>query len=111
MSTKVYEATNYVFPAKSVNGMTLNDKRELLKYLRVAIKEEATIRRILRADAKAAKAEARAEKAAAREVKRAEKIARMEARLAALKNPVGTAAKKAARKPGPVKIVELLEVA
>ena len=96
--------TNYVFPCASVNGLTLNQKREALKALRVAITEEATIRRMVRADAKAAKEAAKAEKAAAREAKRVEAIARLEARLAKLQ-------RNASKKPGPVKVFSASEIA
>ena len=96
--------TNYVFPCASVNGLTLNQKREALKALRVAIKEEATIRRMVRADAKAAKEAAKAEKAAVREAKRVEAIARLEARLAKLQ-------RNASKKAGPVKVFSASEIA
>ena len=89
--------TNYVFPATSVNGMTLTQKREAVKALRVAIKEEATVRRLVR-EAK------RVEKAAAREAKRVEAIARLEARLAKLQ-------RNASKKPGPVKVFSASEIA
>ena len=78
---------NYVFPCASVNGLTLNQKREAVKFLRAAIKEEAIIRKAVRADAKAAKIAARAEKVAAREAKKAERIAKLEAKLAKMKTP------------------------
>lgn len=97
---------SYTFPCTSVNGLTLTQKREAVKALRAAIKEEALIRKAMKADIKTAKAAAKAEKAAAREAKKAEKIAKMEARLAALKNPVGAKAMKAARRPGKVKITK-----
>ena len=99
--------SNYTFPCASVNGLTLNQKREALKALRVAIKEEATIRKALRADAKAAKVAAKAAKAAERDAKKAAKIAALEAKLTALRNPVGTAAKKAARKPSKVTVTKM----
>lgn len=79
--------SNYVFPCASVNGLTLNQKREAVKALRAAIKEEAIIRKAVRADAKAAKIAARAEKVAAREAKKAERIAKLEAKLAKMKTP------------------------
>lgn len=78
---------NYVFPCASVDGLTLNQKREAVKFLRAAIKEEAIIRKVVRADAKAAKEAAKAEKAAAREAKRAAAIQKLEARLAKMKSP------------------------
>ena len=99
--------TNYTFPCASVNGLTLNQKREAVKFLRAAIKEEAIIRKQVRADAKAAKIAARAEKVAAREAKKAERIAKLEAKLSALKNPVGTAAIKANKKPSKVTVLKM----
>ena len=101
--------SNYTFPCASVNGLTLNQKREAVKFLRAAIKEEAAIRKAVRADAKAAKIAARAEKAAARAAKKAERIAKLEAKLAAMKNPVGTAAKKAAKKTKTLTVVKGVE--
>ena len=71
---------NYVFPASSVNGMTLKQKREAVAALRVAIKEEAIIRKAVRADEKAARL-------AAREAKKAAAIAKLEAKLAKMKSP------------------------
>jgi molybdopterin-biosynthesis enzyme MoeA-like protein len=99
---------NYVFPCASVNGLTLAQKREAVKALRAAIKEEAIIRKAVREDAKAAKIAAKAEKAAARAAKKAAKIAALEAKLTALRNPVGTAAKKAARKPSKVTVTKMV---
>lgn len=99
--------SNYTFPCASVNGMTLTQKREALKALRVAIKEEATIRKIVRADAKAAKNAAKVQKAAEREAKKAERIAKLEAKLAAMKAPkVGSAAVKANRRPSKVVVLK-----
>jgi hypothetical protein len=87
--------SNFVFACASVNGLTLAQKRETLKALRAAIKEETIIRKQVRADAKVAKEAAKAEKAAAREAKRAAAIAKLEARLAKLANP---------KKPGKVQV-------
>jgi hypothetical protein len=86
---------NYVFPADSVNGMTLKQKREAVAALRAAIKEEAIIRKVVRADAKAARL-------AAREAKKAAAIAKLEAKLAKMKSP---------KKPGPVTVYKGAEAA
>lgn len=99
--------SNYTFPCASVNGLTLTQKREAVKALRAAIKEEAIIRKAVRADAKAAKIAARAEKATARAAKKAAKIAALEAKLASLKNPVGIKAVKAAKKPSKVTVLKM----
>lgn len=96
--------TTFVFPCASTQGMTLAQKREALKALRASIKEEVAVRRLVRADAKAAKEAAKAQKAKDAAVKKAARIAKLEAKLAALKNPVGTVARKAAKKPSKVAV-------
>lgn len=93
------------------NVEILREKRALLKTLRaevtdlaVKVKSEKENQRALKEAMKVAKATDRAEKARLREVKKAERIAKLEAKLQALKvGKTGTAAKKAARKPGPVR--------
>jgi hypothetical protein len=89
----------FTFACASVEGLTLNQKRETIKALRESIKAEVAARR-------ASKILLKADKAAAREAKKAERIAKLEAKIAALKNPVGTKAVKANRKPGPVTITK-----
>ncbi len=86
---------SYIFPASSVDGMTLKQKREAVAALRAAIKEEAIIRKVVREELKAAKA-------AAREAKKAAAIAKLEARIAKMKNP---------KKPGPVTVFTGTEAA
>ena len=44
-----------------------------------------------------------------RAAKKAERIAKLEAKLAAMKNPVGTAAKKAAKKSKTIKVIKGVE--
>ena len=51
---------------------------------------------------------ARSEKAAARELRRIGRVEALEAKLAAIKNPVGIQARKAAKKPSKVTIVNPL---
>ena len=51
---------------------------------------------------------ARSEKAAARELRRIGRVEALEAKLAAIKNPVGIQARKASKKPGKVTIVNPL---
>ena len=68
--------SNFVFACGSVNGLTLAQKRETLKALRESIKAEVAAKRDARAVAK----------------------------LEAMKNPVGTKARKAATKPSKVKV-------
>ena len=96
--------TNFVFACASVNGLTLNQKRETIKALRESIKAEVAEKRSHRLIVKAEKAGARAAKKAAR-------IAKLEEKLANLKNPVGTKARKAAKKPGAVKVFSPDEIA
>lgn len=101
---------NFVFPCASVNGLTLNQKREAIKALRASISSEVAFRREAKASAKIEKEQARIAKAAAAEAKMAEKIAKATARLEALQakaiakalGPVGIKARKANRKPGKV---------
>jgi hypothetical protein len=87
--------TNYTFPCDTVNGLTLTQKREAVKALKAAIKEEATMRRL-------SKEFAKAEKAKAAEARREVAIAKAQAKLQRLldkANPVGAKALKANRKP------------
>ena len=88
--------SNYTFPCASVNGLTLNQKRDAVAALKAAIKAEVDMRKAIKADAAIAKA-------AAAEAKRAAAIAKAEARLAKLLaksvGPVGAKAVKANRRP------------
>ncbi|NCX05939.1 MAG: hypothetical protein EBW68_09200 [Actinobacteria bacterium] len=107
-------STNHVFPCASVNGLTLNQKREAVKALRASISDEVKFRRESKSFAKFEKQAARADKAAAAEAKMAERIAKATARLEALQakaiakavGKVGAKAIKANRKPGAVTISE-----
>lgn len=99
--------SNYTFPCASVNGMTLTQKREALKALRMAIKEEAIIRKMVKENQKAEKIAAREAKKAAADAKKADRIAKLEAKLLALKTPkVGSAAIKANRRPSKVVVLK-----
>ena len=91
--------SNFVFACASVNGLTLAQKRETVIALRVSIKSEVAARKATKQAGKEAKAFLRA-------AKKAERIAKLEAKLAALKNPVGTAARKANKKPSNVAILK-----
>ena len=93
---------NYVFPCASVNGLTLEQKRAAIAALRDSIKAERAERKAGAAQRKVERAAAKALKAEQREAKRAAAIEKAKARLQRLldkQNPVGTAARKAARKP------------
>ena len=106
--------TNFVFPCASVNGLTLNQKREAVKALRASISADVAFRRDAKVSAKIEKQAVRAAKAQLAEVKMAERIAKATARLEALQakaiakalGPVGTKAIKANRKAGAVTISE-----
>jgi len=105
---------NFVFPCASVNGLTLNQKREAVKALRASISADVAFRRDAKVSAKIEKQALRAAKAQLAEVKMAERIAKATARLEALQakaiakalGPVGTKAVKANRKAGKVTISE-----
>ena len=107
-------STNHVFPCASVNGLTLNQKREAVKALRASISESVAYNRAAKATAKVEKAASRYIKAAAAEQKMADRIAKATARLEALQakaiakavGNVGAKAIKANRKPGAVTISE-----
>lgn len=101
--------TNFTFPCASVNGLTLDQKRAAIAALRASIKAERADRKAGAAQRKADREAAKAAKAEAREQKRLAAIAKAQARLQKLldkQNPVGTAARKAAKKPGAVKITQ-----
>jgi len=105
-----YMTTNYTFPCGSVNGLTLNQKREALAALRDSIKAEQAQKAADRIAAKVAKVAAANAKADALAQKRAAAIAKAQARLQKLLDkqsaPVGVKAIKAARKPGPVTVTK-----
>ena len=76
--------SNYTFPCASVNGLTLNQKREAIIALKASIKAEAEFKAVA--------------KIAAAEAKRAAAIAKAEARLAKLlSKQVGAVGAKAAK--------------
>ena len=50
-------ASTYIFPCDTVNGLTLTQKRAAIAALKTSIKEEMALRRTLKAEAKAEKAE------------------------------------------------------
>ena len=104
--------TNYTFPCASVNGLTLNQKREAIAALRASIKADRASRSAASAQKRADREAAKLAKAAAAVVKREAAIAKAQARLQKLldkQNPVGTKARKANQKPGAVKITKFQE--
>ena len=98
--------TNFVFACSSVNGLTLNQKRETVKALRASIAEEVLNRKHAKSVAATEKAEARLAKAEAVAAKRMSAIAKAQARLDKLLSkavgPVGHKATKASKRPSKV---------
>ena len=98
--------TNFVFACGSVNGLTLNQKRETVKALRASIAEEVLQRRFAKIGAAEEKAQARLAKAETAEQKRVAAIAKAQARLDKLLSkavgPVGHKAAKASKRPSKV---------
>ena len=92
--------TNYTFPCDTVNGLTLNQKREAVKALKLAIAESVAYRRQEKEAAKIYKARKATER---REAAIAKAQARLD-RLMAKANPVGAKAAKANRKPSAVTV-------
>ena len=92
--------TNYTFPCDTVNGLTLNQKREAVKALKVAIAESVAYRRQEKEATKIYKARKATER---REAAIAKAQARLD-RLMAKANPVGAKAAKANRKPSAVTV-------
>ena len=97
----------YTFACGSIEGLTLNQKRETLKALKVSISAEIAARRANKAALKAIKAEGI-------EAKRQVAIDKARARLEKLLNktqPVGRMAVAANRKPskGTVATIDMLE--
>ena len=89
----------FTFACASIEGLTLNQKRETLKALREAIKQDVHSRKFARLVNSEAKAQARADKVAA-SIARAE--ARLQKLLAKQVGAVGSKALKANRKPSKV---------
>jgi hypothetical protein len=89
-----------------VNELNLADKRALIVELKDAIRVDMMAARVAKARDKEIKKIARENKAFDRATKKAARIAKLEAKLSALKNPVGTAARKAAKKPSNVTVLK-----
>lgn len=89
-------STNFTFPCTSVNGLTTAQKREAIKALREALKEDAVFAKAEKFAKREAKAEAKAAKVQAA-IAKAE--ARLQKLLAKAVGPVGAKARKAAKRP------------
>jgi hypothetical protein len=79
----------------TIQNLTVSEKRNLVKSIKLMIKEHVEANRQANFERKQNSAALRAEKKAAR-------IAKLEAKLEALRNPVGAKAIKANRKAGKV---------
>jgi hypothetical protein len=91
----------FTFACDSIEGLTLNQKRETLKALKESIKAEA-------ARAREAKIALKAQKAENAEFRRAKAIAKAQAKLdKLLSKPVGSKAIKANRKPSKVTTLQV----
>jgi hypothetical protein len=84
----------------TIQNLTVSEKRNLVKSIKLMIKEHIQANRDANFQRKQNSAALRAEKKAAR-------IAKLEAKLEALRNPVGTKAVKANRKAGKVTVTKL----
>ena len=83
----------------TIQNLSIREKRNLVKSIKEMIKEHAAANR-------AANAERKANSRALREQKRADRIAKLEAKLAALRNPVGAKAIRANKKPSKVTVTK-----
>ena len=90
-----------------VNELNLADKRALIAELKDAVKADVAAAKASKALDKEIKKIARENRAFDRAAKKAARIAKLEAKLVALKNPVGTAARKAAKKPSNVTVMKM----
>jgi hypothetical protein len=91
----------FKFACGSIEGLTLNQKRETLKALKLAIKADA-------ARAREAKSALKLQKAENAEVRRINAIAKAQAKLdKLLSKPVGSKAIKANRKPSKVTTLQV----
>ena len=89
-----------------VNELNLADKRALIVELKDAIRVDMMAARVAKAKTKEIKKIARENRAYDRAAKKAARIAKLEAKLSALKNPVGAKAIKAAKKPSNVTVLK-----
>ena len=83
----------------TIQNLTVAEKRNLVKSIKLMIKEHISANR-------QANFERKQNSAALRAQKKAERIAKLEAKLNALRNPVGTKAIKANKKPSKVVVTK-----
>jgi len=79
----------------TIQNLTVSEKRNLVKSIKLMIKEHIAANRD-------ANFQRKQNSAALRAQKKAERIAKLEAKLEAMRNPVGAKALKANKKPGKV---------
>ena len=84
----------------TIQNLTVSEKRNLVKSIKLMIKEHVEANR-------QANFERKQNSAALRAQKKADRIAKLEARLEALRNPVGAKAIKANKKPSKVTVTKL----
>ena len=92
------------FCSADLGTLSTAAKRDLIAQLKASIKSDIATKIANRENEKATKA-------ALRDAKKAERILKLEAKIEALKNPVGTKARKAAKKPSAVKTFNAQEIA
>lgn len=83
----------------TIQSLPVTEKRSLVRTLKQLIREDVIANR-------QANFERKQNSAALRAAKKAERIAKLEAKLEALRNPVGVKAVKANRKPGKVQVTK-----
>lgn len=91
---------------KSNNVVALENAILEVKRLRAVVKNERVEAKAQREKIKVERIANREAKAQVRIAKKAERIAKLEAKLQSLKNPVGTVARRMAKKPGAVTITK-----
>ena len=84
----------------TIQNLPISKKRDLVQTIKQMIREDAIAN-------KAAKFAQKQNSAALRAAKKAERIAKLEAKLEALRNPTGAKAIKANRKAGPVTVTKM----
>jgi hypothetical protein len=85
----------------TIQNLTVSEKRNLVKSIKLMIKEHVEANR-------QANFERKQNSAALRAQKKADRIAKLEARLEALRNPVGAKAIKANKKPSKATVTKLV---
>ena len=90
----------------ALSSMNIAEKRIMIKTIKASIQADIIANKAAKARDAEVKKIARENKAVDRAAKKAARIAKLEAKLSALKNPVGVAARKAAKKPSNVTVLK-----